>query len=255
MMERRDRSRRLTASVPEAAAAAGAYTVMPAEGAARNLGAFLRHVEERAADVIEQMLAGAFPPKGGDRATLALFVAVQLLLGATPRAAFAQAVTLLTKLVVSKIPEGEDEPDDPPGPAPIPEPRRADVVVYDDEPRGVSLAAAPHLAGLLADRPWQLVRFPRPVLLTGDTPAVPWSPSGSAAPSPTRLSVAAEVRVPLDPRHALILARSVQLGEVVRDLDDRHAGALNRTVADAARKWMYHHPACDPLAGVELLPA
>jgi hypothetical protein len=60
------------------------------------------------------------------------------------------------------------------------------------------------------------------------------------------------VRVPLDARHALIVARRAPAGEIVRDLGERHARALNRTVAEAAAEWMYYHPQSDPLEGVEL---
>ena len=110
----------------------------------------------------------------------------------------------------------------------------------------------PLLARQLAARTWQLVRFPSRVLLTTDTPAVLWTPSEAAKPYQIGLGSAHEVRVPLDPRHALIVARHAQAGEIVRDLSDRHARALNRTVAEAAAEWMYYHPESDPLEGVEL---
>jgi hypothetical protein len=66
------------------------------------------------------------------------------------------------------------------------------------------------------------------------------------------LGSAHEVRIPLDARHALIVARHAPAGEIVRDLDERHARALNRTIAEAAAEWMYYHPESDPLEGVEL---
>jgi hypothetical protein len=90
------------------------------------------------------------------------------------------------------------------------------------------------------------------VLLTTDTPAVLWAPSDAAKAYQVGLGAAHEVRVPLDPRHALIVARHAQAGEIVRDLSERHARALNRTVAEAAAEWMYYHPESDPLEGVEL---
>lgn len=250
MMERRDRTRRLTASVAEAAAAAGFYTV-----GAPDLTRLLIEVEEHAAKVVGAMLAGAFPPRGEDRVRLALFVAFQLQLGRGPRAVASRVVEALTEVVVEKLPEEEGEEDlvvvDR---RPAPEPRGTDAGVRDDEGHPVSLSVTPELARLLMGRTWQLVRFPEPRLLTGDTPAVPWSPSGAAPSNSTRFGAYAEVRLPLDPRHALILARSAQLGEVIRDLGDRHASALNRTVADAAATWMYYHPDTDPLGGVALDP-
>jgi hypothetical protein len=118
----------------------------------------------------------------------------------------------------------------------------------------LGLSALPALARLLSARTWQLVAFPRPALITGDTPAVLWTRAQALMPFGIRLGVADEVRVPLSPRHALILARHAPAGEVVRELGDRHAAALNRTVAEAAHEWMYYHPASDPLEGVELAP-
>jgi hypothetical protein len=97
-----------------------------------------------------------------------------------------------------------------------------------------------------------VTRFPARVLLTGDTPVVLWAPSDAAKPYQVGLGAAHEVRVPLDPRHALIVARHASAGEIVRDLSERHARALNRTVAEAAAEWIYYHPESDPLEGVEL---
>lgn len=251
MLERRDRTRRLVASVAEAAAAAGFYTA-----GAPELARLLVEIEDRAAKAIDGVLAGAFPPRSDDRAHLALFVAVQLLLGHGSRTVVKQVVSALTEAVGAKLPAEEEDEENlvvvarptAPGLAPT------DAVVCDEEGHPVFLAAAPPLARVLTGRTWQLVRFPEPRLLSGDTPAVPWSPSDATPPNPTRFAAFAEVRVPLDPRHALILARAASLGEVIRDLDARHASALNRTVADAAGAWMFYHPDTDPLGGVALDP-
>jgi hypothetical protein len=128
----------------------------------------------------------------------------------------------------------------------------AHVLLLDGDPTPRSLARLPRLARLLAARTWQLLRFPGRVLLTGDAPVVLWSRPGGVKVYQIGLAAADEVRVPLDPRHALILARHGPAGEVVRDLGDRHARALNRTVAEAALAWMYYHPDSDPMEGVEL---
>ena len=93
------------------------------------------------------------------------------------------------------------------------------------------------------------------MLLTGDTPAVLWTRPGAPIAHRWGLAGADEVRVPLDPRHALIVARHAPAGEVVRELDERHARALNRTVAEATHLWMYYHPGSDPLERVELAPS
>jgi Protein of unknown function (DUF4238) len=85
------------------------------------------------------------------------------------------------------------------------------------------------------------------VLLTSDTPAVLWAPAAAAKPHQVGLGSAHEVRVSLDARHALIVARRAPSGEIVRDVSDRHARALNRTVAEAAAEWMYYQPESDTL--------
>jgi len=249
MLERRDRGRRRTAPVGEAAAEAGFYALLPGEHAAR-LEALLDHVEARADDAIARVVAGDFPPRGEARAALALFIGLALLLGRGQRAAIGERAALLGQLIESRLPEDEEE--GPPAPdllAPA-----ADAVILDQEPVRVTLADLPRVARLLSARIWQLVRFPRPHLLTSDTPVVLWSRPGSANPYPAGLGAADEVRVPLDPRHALILARTAPAGEVVRDLGDRHASALNRTVAEVAQRWMFSHPDSDPMMDVELAP-
>jgi hypothetical protein len=196
---------------------------------------------------------------------MALVLAVQLLLGRFHRAAAARTAALVGQLIVSTIEEteaaraeaGEGETSDDAGmlererPEP-PRGARAPEALLPGGSASHSLAMVPHLARQLAARTWQLVRFPSRVLLTTDTPAVLWAPSVAAKPFQVGLGASHEVRVPLDPRHALIVARHAQAGEIVRELSERHARALNRTVAEAAAEWIYYHPESDPLEGVEL---
>src|SRR5262249_25769969 len=146
--------------------------------------------------------------------------------------------------------EEDERVDDPAseGGAPRAEPARIGLtrapealeVTLSGRPGGSrSLASVPALARQLAARTWQLVRFPSRVLLTSAPPVVLWAPSASAKPYQVGLGSAHEVRVPLDPRHALIVARRAPAGEIVRDLSERQARALNRTVAEAAAEWIY----------------
>ncbi len=265
LVERRDRSRRLVLSPDRAAADSGFYTVVPGADATAGLDHLLSRIEARAPAAIERMVAGRFPPAGDDRACLSVFFGLQILLGRGHRAAAAQAAGLLGELIASGVeqieqaaeaeeeaPEETDAPDasDAPDPPPVPEP--AHVLVHDGEPAPRSLAGLPRVARFLSAQTWQLLRFPGRVLLTGDTPVVLWSRPGGAKPYQFGLATADEVRVPLDPRHALILARRGPAGEVIRELGDRHARALNRTVAEAAGEWMYYHPDSDPMEAVEL---
>lgn len=271
MAERRDRTRRRLVTVDAAVAELGGYEV-PAERAdAAALAQLLAEAEARAADVVQRIIRGEFPPRAGDRASLALVLAVQLLLGRNHRAQSGRAAALVGQLIMTTIEEAESDEDDAddeqsgsgsegaPADDPEPEdvpatitPRPPDVTLPGQPRVGRSLAAMPALARQLAVRTWQLVRFPEPVLLTTDTPVVRWAPADAAKVYQVGLGAAREVRVPLDARHALIVARHAPAGEIVRDLGERQARALNRTVAEGAVEWMYYHPASDPLAGVEL---
>jgi hypothetical protein len=274
MAERRDRTRRRLVAVDAAVAELGGYA-LPADGAdATALARLLAETEARAAEAVLRITAGTFPPREADRANLALVLAVQLLLGRYHRAEAVRAAALVGQLIVSTIEEteaahaeaGEEpeetEPGDPAGDdaelpnAEQPEAGRGlgapDAMLPGGPPVPRSLATVPALARQLKARTWQLVRFPSRVLLTSDTPAVLWAPSEAAKLYQVGLGSAHEVRVPLDPRHALIVARRAPAGEIVRDLSERHARALNRTVAEAAAEWMYYHPESDPLEGVEL---
>jgi hypothetical protein len=273
MAERRDRTRRRLVAVDAAVTELGRYAVPADHADGPALSRLLAEIEARASAAAAQIRGGAFPPPAPDRASLALVLAGQLLLGRYHRAEAGRAATLVGQLIVSTIEGAEtadEELDDTEteaaesasvDPEPEPEEDRApgshaarppDVLLPGQPPVGRSLAAMPALARQLAARTWQLVRFPDPVLLTSDTPVVLWAPSSAGKLYQVGLGSAHEVRVPLDARHALIVARHAPAGEIVRDLGARQARALNRTVAEGAAEWMYYHPASDPLEGVEL---
>jgi Protein of unknown function (DUF4238) len=271
MAERRDRTRRRLVLVDAAVAELGRYSLAPARADAAALASLLAEAEARAAEAARRITAGAFPPLGIDRASLALVLAGQLVLGRYHRAEAGRAATVVGQLIVSTIEDADEDDEDDDEAAeetaeeteaeskrPAPDPpavrgaREPDVLLPGQPPVGRSLASLPALARQLAARTWQMVRFPTPVLLTSDTPVVLWAPSAATKLYQVGLGSAHEVRVPLDARHALIVARHAPAGEIVRDLGERHARALNRTVAEAAAEWMYYHPESDPLERVEL---
>ena len=271
MAERRDRTRRRLILVDAAVAELGRYSLPPARSDAPARAGLLAEAEARAAEAARRITAGAFPPRGTDRASLALVLAGQLVLGRYHRAEAGRAATVVGQLIVSTIEDADEDDEDDDEAAeetaeeteaeskrPAPDPpavrgaREPDVLLPGQPPVGRSLASLPALARQLAARTWQMVRFPTPVLLTSDTPVVLWAPSAATKLYQVGLGSAHEVRVPLDARHALIVARHAPAGEIVRDLGERHARALNRTVAEAAAEWMYYHPESDPLERVEL---
>jgi uncharacterized protein DUF4238 len=278
MAERRDRTRRRLIMVDAAVAELGRYALPADRADAPALARLLAEVEARASEAVQRITAGAFPPREPDRANLALVLAVQLLLGRYHRAEAGRAATLVGQLIVSTIEEAEAEEESEETEAPEPESQGApvtaapaapeapgarrpevvcgagvpDVLLPGRPPIGRSLASMPALARQLAARTWQVVRFPSPVLLTSDTPVVLWAPSAATKLYQVGLGSAHEVRIPLDARHALIVARHAPAGEIMRDLGERQARALNRTVAEGAAEWMYYHPESDPLERVEL---
>ena len=280
MAERRDRTRRRLVQVDTAVAELGGYSLVAGRADAPMLARLLAEAETRAAEAVLGITGGIFPPREGDRAGLALVLAVQLLLGRYHRAEAVRAAALAGQLIISTIEETEAahasseeaeeeeespeaaEPDDPAteaaalGTVEPPETPSGSaglaVMLPGQPPVPRSLAPVLALARQLVARTWQLVHFPARVLLTTDTPVVLWAPSNATKPYQVGLGSAAEVRVPLDPWHALIVARHAPAGEIRRELDERHARALNRTVAEAASEWMYYHPESDPLEGVEL---
>jgi hypothetical protein len=272
MAERRDRTRRRLVAIDAAVTELGRYTVPADHVDGPALGRVLAEVEARASAAAARIRGGTFPPGIPDRASLALALAGQLLLGRYHRAEAGRAATLVGRLIVSTIEEGETteegpedaeaESEESPSAEPAPDledapagrlaARPPDVLLPGQPPVGRSLATMPALARQLAARTWQMVRFPDPALLTSDTPVVLWAPSSAGKLFQVGLGSAHEVRVPLDARHALIIARHAPAGEIMRELGARQARALNRTVAEGAAEWMYYHPASDPLEGVEL---
>jgi hypothetical protein len=295
MAERRDRTRRRLVALGDVVAELGAYDAPAGRPASRELMRVLAEAEAGAEAGVAAMLAGRFPPAPSERASLALVLAVQLLLGRQHRVLARRAAKLVGQLITATIEETEaaraeaegagepssaaepagearegpepageaperPEPSEPEAAgAPDPTPHRAaepalalSVLVRGRTSRPRALGAALPVARQIAGRIWQLVRFRERILLTSDTPVVLWGPSATAKPYQVGLGAADELRVPLDPRHALIVARRARAGEVVRDLTERHARALNRTVAESAAEWMYYHPESDPLEGVEL---
>jgi hypothetical protein len=250
MLEKRDRSRRQLAPLDEAARLGGHYAPLADRADPDRLARLLADVEAGAARAVGGILAGVFPPPAESRAALALFLALRLLMGRGRRAAQSEAATLLAELAASNVPEPEEPASDESGSGPAT--AAVELAVENGRPDRLSLASALSLARVLLRRTWQLVRFGQPVLLTGDAPVVAWSHPRATRSYPQGVAAAQEVRVPLDARHALIVARQASLGEVVRDLGDRHAAALNRIVAETAHAWVAYHPASDPLGGVEL---
>jgi hypothetical protein len=109
----------------------------------------------------------------------------------------------------------------------------------------------PIVARMLYDRHWDLTFFTRKSLATSDSPVI-LRPM-LRYPSGTSVAVgdAAEIQVPLDRRAALSM-RAMGRGERRVPGSAKIAADLNQAVANNARRFLFHHPSDDPLAGLAL---
>jgi Protein of unknown function (DUF4238)/SEC-C motif len=106
------------------------------------------------------------------------------------------------------------------------------------------LASYNELGLSLFRRAWQIHRYPEPVLFTGDQPATLFDKK-----LPVSAFEAAEIRIPLDRRHALVmgppdpekrLARSKHIVIEVDDLRIAHRGNLG--IGDWSPEFLFDHP-------------
>jgi len=109
----------------------------------------------------------------------------------------------------------------------------------------------PVVARMLYNRHWELTFFTRKSLATSDSPVVlrPMlrNPSGTSV----AVGDAAEIQVPLDRRAALSM-KAIGRGDRLVAGSAKIAADLNQAVANNARRFLFHHPSDDPLAGLAL---
>lgn len=99
-------------------------------------------------------------------------------------------------------------------------------------------------------RGWTFIQFTRKALITSDTPVVLLPIPDADERTPLGLTSNGGIMMPLDRRVALLLTEhpkdlKVQ-GTTVR------ARAFNQVLASNAHRCLFHHPADDPLQGLEL---
>lgn len=109
----------------------------------------------------------------------------------------------------------------------------------------------PAVARILYARDWHLTFFTRKTLITSDSPVVLRPMLRYPAGTSVAVGDAAEVQVPLDRRAALSMTAPVR-GDQLRPGSAKIAAGLNEAVANNARRFLFHHPSDDPLAGLAL---
>jgi hypothetical protein len=262
---RRDGSKRFVTSVEKAAAGTDFYAVETTDGRSQDVERMFSRIEGAAHEAIERVLSGAFPPTPDDRERIAWFVAVQFVRGRDMRQAHTAMIEYFTKLHVVNVSEAQVRAMlAKTGKTPTDE-EVADLVGFASDPSAYSIEPSqnwlvslmlrqpPKLMPMVAARQWQLARFFAPVLLTSDSPVILWCRTPPPAPYGVGFGTADEIGFPLD-RHHLLVASRHDVPEVVVECDGATGTALNFLTAVRAYEWVYHHPAEDPLQGLELPP-
>lgn len=108
------------------------------------------------------------------------------------------------------------------------------------------IESAKYLAPFLARRAWCLMDFDRPLLLTSDSPVLPYSPPSELGFWGVGVANARFVCYPLDPRCALFMfntessAQTIQLPRMHGS--EEEARGMNFDIAFQAEEWIFQHP-------------
>jgi hypothetical protein len=132
---------------------------------------------------------------------------------------------------------------------------KAEAIFLSDTQRLTKmLDLAAKLTPLLASMQWTLVEFKRPLVATSDQPVVIW-PMDARSRNPSDPPVvgitnALEIRIPVTPRHLLLLTWADSFDEDASRVGGRHhaKNANAFTIAQSDRQW-FHLPAANPPRG------
>lgn len=213
-------------------------------------------LEANAASAIAHLLRGSFPPSEEHREHIAVFIAAYWLRGrdmgeATGFAMAQTAQTLATDVTKnlsrrssSETENGKASNEDLDEVIVFEGDRAAhEIDAYSNDPIGLMLELIPSMANLAFAPEWQLLRASEGAFLTSDVPVSLWTHPASSHPfGGLGLSLADEIALPLDRRHALLFAREMPSGEIVREVGIDVVRALNLRTAASARRQIIHHP-------------
>lgn len=273
MVSRDDLNKRVSTVVRKACAEVGFYRIAPEDikeefrdvHDPEMVEKALSDVEDAAKRVIDGIIDGAFPLSKQARYDLGLFLSLQMSRGWAWREQSKKFGDLIAHLYArSTMSDDEFQAFFLNGvktadPLAIRE-FRASLIDGTDGlatsqsetiMQGIDLALDRSLRYVLG-RSWRVLKFPKPCLLTSDNPLGCWAPPGVANES-FGVGNAPAVFYPIDRSTALSMTMSSVPERIVSSGLIR-ARQINYVVAREAEKWILHHPADDPLDGLDLPP-
>ena len=224
----------------------GFYTVKTAQGGSNQVEDSLGVLEGRATRVFAKIDADQLPLSTTDKAVMAEFIGTQMCRGVQyrglHRGLFDQREPMLRERVRAIYREHAPE-------------RIAEAETYDitrvigkNQVIGASIETSQVMTNVLVNMRWQMVRWPKPVLLSSDQPAICWyAPHRS---SPWGVSDAVEIRMPLSPTQALVASwHDAPDGAEVVVGDKLAAMSMNHHTQRHRVDWLYWQPNTEPVQG------
>lgn len=205
-------------------------------------------------------------PDTVDRENLAHFMALQFVRGPQTVALHEEVATKASRMILrmvasspdrvrSHLRDGADDPTDEAVASAV-RSLRADAETIEVTPHrnvvvGSIFSSAKEFVPYFLLRNWTVVRTPIP-LLTSDQPIVLWSRGeGGSKWGGIGLATAEAIVYPLDRHRALILRDpDFPQPESVMDVSVDVAHTLNAHIANKSRRWVFHHPADEPLRDI-----
>ena len=97
-----------------------------------------------------------------------------------------------------------------------------------------------------------IVSVTRPGFVLADEPIAFLGDWDGTSATNTAIRTAEEIWMPLDPRHALVLARNPKLSRHIFDLSDDHVRKINQRLVLGSFQWTVYRPGTDPLKGMDI---
>ncbi len=247
-------------NVADATVEANFYTVRDHPTDPNEFEALLSKVEGAAAATLRSVVAGEWPLPPDDRAEFASFMTLQFLRLQSHREQMHHAVAARLSGLAARNPEELDRILALPGAPPGVEIAGGDGALPSLIPAAVHIqqisALVPKLVGYLLARPWELVRFEKPSLLTSDEPLTPLANPAEQQNVGLGLKNSWALIYPLVRNIALVMFRDplqgsadpvtqeIALGhfDCVRDGDPESSRLFNVNTTMHANRFVYHHP-------------